>query len=477
MRGKTHKSLSPARVVAIGAIIAAVATILLLAIEPWASTRIVRRSVPGLTQSPGPTDGAPLTDATSAPFRAAVSLVVRDLADGSPVSRLRVRLNNKGQDDAAAGTRGDSTFAETDESGRVGFLQAPEDALPEVGGGWTLPRYAPGEVLRDGVVWVYRHVEVDGLVEGEVGEPALDPTTVVVDSTTIGFEGHGHPDNPTPDPWNPTWLARHGIPGPVPFPTPGSSGRFRGEAPRIGGLAVRALAPGWRMTWARVATTSTTDRVDVILLLRRSYRVSGRLLDEKRRPLANVHIVAYVTQLAGYDGLNMDLLPLGGHEAYTATWSRKSNLSAVNYSQDGQTDAEGEFVLDLKADGEVRLSVHAEGFLPILKTLGYLNAHRSDQLLVAARPETRHAVKVCVKGEPIPLHRLVITDLEHEFLQPAVSMKVTDASEIPSDWLLIGRTYHIAACSPSGQLVSKGFLEWRGQSTVDIEQLPKKLPG
>ncbi|MGQ0613073.1 MAG: hypothetical protein ACT4PV_04965 [Planctomycetaceae bacterium] len=421
-------------------------------------------------------DRVPLTVAETATARTPAILVVRDLADGTPVVGLRVRLTSERKVESAAGAPLKGAFSATDESGRVGFTQPPEDAIPEVEGGWTLPHYAPGEVLRDGVVWVYRHLEVTGLVHGESGEPLLDPTTVVVDCMTVGFEGHGHPDNPTPDPWSPTWLARHGIPGPQPLPTPGPSGHFSGEAPRIGGLAVRALAPGWRMTWARVATTSSTERTHVRLTLRRSYEVSGRLLDGQGRPLARVRIVAYVTQRAEYGGLNLDLLPVGGHEAYTATWSRKGNSSAVNYSQDGWTDADGQFSLDLKADGEVRLSVHAEGFLPILKSLGYLNDHRSGELLVATRPETRHAVRIHVKGEPMQRHTLVVADLELEFLQPAVSLQVTEASEIPSDWLLIGRTYHIAAFSPSGQLVSKGFLDWRGQSGVDLEQLPKRLP-
>lgn len=218
---------------------------------------------------------------------------------------------------------------------------------------WRIPTFRPGEIPETRSVRLYRLTRVTGRVRGEGGPAPLDPMTVSLVALGVGLEEYGRPDRKTPDPWNPQWLLARRVQRHDRLAAPDRDGLFDVRVPRIRGMVLRATAPGWRATWARIP--SDVDEFAVELTLRVGYSVAGRVLGEDGAPVAGLRVVAYVSQFGSYDGIHYEQLPLAGHEGYTGWWYQQGNRAGVNYMEAASIDEEGRFVPQLKTDGHVLL--------------------------------------------------------------------------------------------------------------------------
>jgi len=407
-----------------------------------------------------------------------VAVLVRDLADGAPVPGVSFRVIPTSTTSPGTGDRGGSELT----SDRDGRLQLQERvlsgaAIELVSDDWKMPAYRSGEVERTRSIWIYRRARVWGTIRGVGGEGPLNPTIVSLVALGVGLEGYGRPDHQTPEPWNPQWLIGHRVQRHDALPSPEPDGTFHVHVPRIRGVVLRATAPGWRMTWARVPIESGGDEFKVDLTLFASYSVSGVIQGEDGEPMSGLRVVAYVTQFGNYDQINYEQLQLGGHEGHTAWWSQKDNSSAVNYMEGAVTDHEGRFKIELKADGDVLIVAHAQGRIPIERGIGWMNSDSDIPPLVARRPSSPSRVRILYGGQPLAEHRMLIGDLSRGHVQPSVRAATDSEGYFDTAWLVPGRRYFLVVYGihETGNVNDDGIFEWSGQATLDLKQLPQNL--
>ncbi|MGQ0614886.1 MAG: hypothetical protein ACT4PV_14215 [Planctomycetaceae bacterium] len=468
----------------------ALVSLILLLVVANRGERTTRGSRAGEGVDPAPQRVEPAMSEDSERGRAAdgpippasvVAVVVRDLADGAVVPGISFRFRTTVTATSVGTDRREAEFV-TDEGGE---LRLPADALAKllvepVSEEWIMPDYKAGEIERTRSIWMYRRIRVLGTVRGVGGKTPLDPTTVSLVAVGAGLEGYGRPDHQTPDPWNPQWLISHGIQRHEGLAKPGRSGAFEVAVPGIQGVVLRATAPGWRMTWARIPIESERGEASLDLTLFTSYSVSGVIRDENGDPIKRLRVVAYVTQFSSYDGINYEQLSLGGHEGYTAWWNQKDNSAAVNYMEGAVTDDDGRFRLDLKADGQVLLVAHAQSRIPMEVELGSVNSHREIPDMVARRPSSDSRVRILHGDRLLPEHSVMIGDLSRGYVQPAVSATTDAQGELGTEWLVYGRRYKLSVYDVRETEASEtesimGLFWWAGQSSLDLKLLPQQL--
>jgi len=340
---------------------------------------------------------------------------------------------------------------------------------------WELPKaYTTEEVLSSKTLWIYQMMTARGGVRasGKSRGKALDPSTVTLSALTVGLEGHGVPGQDSPNPWNPLWMRRHRIEESRIVQPIGEDGVFSARVPRIRGIAIRATAPGWKPAFALLSTNEGPGPVAVELVLHPASVLEGVLKSSNGSPMSNVRVVAYVSERSGFAGLNRERLKLKADGAFTASWNPRKNLARVTHINWAITDQEGRYAISLNADGDVYIVVHAEGHLPVRKSVGWTDADREGEDLLAqvtAEPPVRGEYG----GNPLPKHQVTIGDLSVGDFQPAIEVETDESGAIPTDWLEDGRRYLVMVRGPGvprDEFVA-AKITWSGQEALEMREL------
>jgi len=458
--------------VALGAVLLAAATGILLATLPTddAPMRAARTmpapspedtgSVPmGHTaQAVDETAPLPQPEPSSGP---AISLLVRDLADGSTVAHLAFSIG---------GTVNVS-------SDRNGFLVVPaegEGRLAPVGPEWRAT-HSPGDGAPEGprTLWVYRLIPVRGRVFARPGSPPPDLRRVEVS----GVLAMGRASEP--EPWNTPWIAKRGIEFTHALASPDSNGDFTGTLPRIRGLTVLATCAGYRPASQRLALDFTVDEVRPRLELLPVLRVRGTLRTVDGTPLAKEHVRAYSiirVPKSDLDPFTLQLLqPRGGFTAHT---EKGGDDAIASFRSGANADAHGEFELEVGVQGRTTLVVFPIGRPPALLDLGSLASDRIGVELIVGDPIAPIEVTLLEDGEPLAGRSVVISDLSRPSgdYQPAFTADLDGKGVLRTTWLTPGRTYNIGVlATKEGAKSRSGVIVWEGQEIIDVGRDLTKL--
>jgi len=435
----------------------------------------VDRSPPGggridnplTTTPPIPTAASPNPDASA---RAVVTVTARDLADGAPARGLQLCVTPRRARNALAAT---PVLATTDHAGRVNLTMGSTDTITIEGQSWILP---PGstvhEILASRELWVYRMIGVVGEVQSDDPTATLDPTTVALTAVTIGLEGSGVPGRESPDPWRPLWMRHHGVEEHRDLPAPRPDGSFSVRIPRIQGIALRAAAPGWRLASAVIPTATAPDPTYVRLGLRPSFVVTGVLRTRDGAPIAGARVDVYVSKRMGFAELNLEKLKQGAVDGFTASWDIHKNHARVTDICYADTDENGMFSIESKVDGEILIVVHARGFVPLRKELGWVESRRDEGELVVERGNS--AVLSLYYGEKLLAgHVVTVADLSVGDVQPAVEWDADAEGAVSTEWFEVGRRYLVIVRGPlvpSEEFVG-GAITWAGQGRLDMREV------
>ena len=110
----------------------------------------------------------------------AVSIVVRDMADGAPVPDVRLALRSS--------TTADKEELRTSMDGSVQVPVTSVEGLSVDPGGWHTPDQTAEEIRQSGVLWCYRTMRVTGRVEEESGPVRLKAPASIEAVCALGVQ-------------------------------------------------------------------------------------------------------------------------------------------------------------------------------------------------------------------------------------------------------------------------------------------------
>ncbi len=220
-------------------------------------------------------------------------ILVRDLADGAPVSGI-----------ALVSPAGSECPTSVD-----GFAEVPAarlDALAIRPREWSIPKQTAAEIGSSGVLWVYRTMRVEGRAEDAAGPTRFETPLRIVANYSPGMPGDGTGASAAEPPWTIFWFREHGVPECVPSGCTDLDGGFDIEVPRIRHLYVTARAEDrGRSGTEAVAVDSRTESTSVRIVLRSSARVVGRILGHDGEPVPVKSLVLYSESRTTLDDFDM----------------------------------------------------------------------------------------------------------------------------------------------------------------------------
>ena len=140
----------------------------------------------------------------------------------------------------------------------------------------------------------------------------------------------------------------------------------------------------------------------------------------------------------------------------------------------GQDVAQGRGVAGAyERGGDVFLVVHAPGFLPVRKAVGWMAANKEGEVLVA-QPVTMPDVYFLYGGKALGDHEITIADLSVGDFQPAVEVYTDRKGAISSEWLERARRYFLMVKGPlvpANEFVA-ATITWVGQKELEMPSVP-----
>lgn len=404
-------------------------------------------------------------------------VVLRDLADGNPIPGVGLELQPVPTSDEISVA--DPPRVQVTGNGGdflLGDHEVPR--LPADASGWIAPRQSREEILDSGVFWAYRQIEVAGVVRPSASFPPLDLHSIRLTLVPVGggwadLDGGGRGS-----PGSRSWLHAHGLSRwPLQLGSVDGEGRFAVRVPRIKGLCLVADADGWRAASEPVATQGDSQTVD--LILGTAIRISGKLRSFDGTPLANAKVVLYVTRIGGYESVKPggSLLLLQPEGGSTGVWNKEKGTSRVTLSRVARSDGEGRFSTTVKADGEVRILVYADGHSLSETVLGSVDEDRGGLDIRVERAKDVGPIRLRYGDEVLRSFALLVSDLS-VVDQPAVDYWTDEEGRLKSEWFVNGKLYALipqdAAVPPSARC--NHYLLWRGETDIDLKALPTKHP-
>jgi hypothetical protein len=382
-------------------------------------------------------------------------ILVRDLADGSPVPAMQLRLTLR--DD---GTRSTQATAVSNDLGvaviPASGVRSIAPMLPE----WHAPDYADGEVPESGELWIFQTMIAHVTVRAEEAVRELDPGAVRLSLFVKGTDE---------SPWSRSWLDRHRM---RQFRIDGSldaTGRKEVELPRIPGIQIQASARGWRPAGEEVSVPNSAEApVYVNLELEaESIPIRGTLTGSDGRPVPNTLVTAYVVVETTADKVDRAKIRLGGHN-YTLSIYSKTGRAVIVYYVNGMTGEDGAFNLGSNVTGEVTLVVFppAED-RPVFERMGTLSDAGMDVDLMAAPGPKGERVQFVQNGRPLADAIVVMSNLTLAPPQAAFRTRLDSTGRMPRSWLTREQKYTFRS-EPRSRMVE---FVWRGEKKIDVEAL------
>lgn len=374
---------------------------------------------------------------------------VLDLADGRPVAGVRMRARRgTAVVNAESGPDGGVTFSLPD----VTELSV-DDSL------WEAGPPDLNQPLETGIYWVYRRIEVQGVVRVRGDASGFDPRRAVIH---VLVDGHDIPDG-LPTPHILARLVEAACPSPG---APTEDGRFQVTVPRVHGLTIAATALGWKPARQKIDVTGARDRIE--LWLQRALRIRGVARSSDGTPLKRLPVSCLVlVKIPATEMTSGNLRLIKPEGGFTGSVDLVTGEAKAKFITIARTDDQGRFELTVPIDGETLVVAFPIGHRPVYRDLGVLGTDDVTGLdLVAERVTAPSWVRIVANGKPVDGEKLLIGDLSLKGgdAQPGVDVRLDAKGRIPADWLIPGHRFHFSIGRFSGHLV------WDGRDTLDVAE-------
>lgn len=419
----------------------------------------------------------------AAPAATALTATVRDLADGSIATNIRILFGTA--DAVTPDVNGVIALPDGATIGSVATTDAPfhvagwTGGLPgaDRSGNGSSPVAEPDAIDGAPTIWVFRDLTLEGNVV--VSGHELDMRRVVV-SVALAPGGAGHPAGMVQAPWSPAWLRTAGLMPRTERASPATDGEWALTAPRVRGLVLRARGDRKRTRpfARRIETASVIDRQVVAIELGAVRTVSGNVTRPSDVPgdlrvWVELLVEPRSPEFQEFDpGLTHQI----GGQGFTATGSDATpdSKATVVLATSATVAADGTFTVPFYDEGNALLIVHAPGCSREEIQLGQLTDTRRDvqvQLRLAGRST---AVRVVRSVRRSVGGRITLVDEGQAVGQTALGPYEIDPAtgEFSTDQLQPGRRYFVmfdgTIDGEPTRSDARGWITWSGQTSLDI---------
>ncbi len=395
-----------------------------------------------------------------------LTIQVRDLADGSPVTGL-------GLVDLAADPQANSRAASvvTDLAGLVTIPVAALERMTPTPPYLRAPSQGDAEVTQSAEIWIYREFPVHVTVRSPGGE-VIDPARYVAEAWLCPGEPGVLPAK-AGRPWNLQWMIEHNL-----YRHRTSSATGDGTvsatltAARVRGLTIAVRGAGLRPSFGRVALDGRSDSASVDVVAEPAVSVAGVVQDEDGNPVRGARVVAFVELRLANDQVDLDLYrTLGG--AVTWRWAPPDSHGRLTLSSSTTAGADGRFRLDLPASGKTQIVADAPGRRPARTPVLEGGAAAESLELRFSPPPSSKSLVVNAGKRAIAGARVSVFDVSSEVGQRIVARTVADdRGVIDVTMLEAGRTYFVEVAWSGGESVAgsaSGYIDFHSQDSIDVE--------
>lgn len=418
---------------------------------------------PGLAgQGPEPTDAAPL------PAREAM-VVLRDVFDEQTLEGLSL---------VVATVDGSSRqLRPSDPAGRVAApVPLSLEGLSVDPPSWRVAGWqeAPAAGLA-AVLWLCSH----GVVRVHVAsDPPLDAEQVAaVRVELVRGDARGATlDDFLLPPTGSLWLSRSRLDDRFPCKREPPDGLVHSaRVPRQRWMVATALLDGFRcepapIEWGAARARSGDDAAEVFLRLSPAPVLSGVVRRADGSAVVGARVRVQVLSIVPRD--QMDWAVHASRPA-AKTYARRGDSAYTTLVMGDKTDAQGRYRIQLPADGEVLLAVHAAGCTPYRDVLGRVAASTARDVELV--PSGRGRVLVTRAGKPVGAGTAFLTDLTDEVRQVLIECPVAADGTVAGDWLVPGRSYDVRVRTPGSAGPGGGLVRWSGERQLELEGLRSDL--
>lgn len=397
----------------------------------------------------------------------AIPVTVRNLRSGAPVSGVELRVRSDGKEEVQI-TGNDGVM----------LIEAGPDriAIDVLTPGWqsaTFKRRSRVRAKRE--VWIYRTVSLRVLVEyseapSDPGEPWIAVRVVGSDVPTLGNQANLGP-------WNRGWSLAHGLEDRLNvFDFDRGSSTFLGAIPHVRTSVVAVGREGFRTRMLEVPAAGTQDTIELVAHLERAPIVSGRLLDDQGKPIADVELHAHIV----IEGMRHTLNPARSAMSGWPVGTRVSRHGEVfvNLQTTVPVDEDGAFRFALPSSGRVVLLATAPGRRPLWHEAGSDDRSRPELDLRFAPKTVADPVAIRLHGARLGSAILHISDITDRALQTSIRVDLAADGTCPGHLLVRGRRYWLVASyqTKKGDWESvDGLVEWDERPVVSLDELESDL--
>ncbi|MCU0724266.1 MAG: hypothetical protein MUE73_00530 [Planctomycetes bacterium] len=414
----------------------------------------------------GPVENAGALEAGGPPVGEVVRIVVRDLADGEPVSGV-VLLSGTGSGFATSGDGAAEVRA-----GDLGFLMIGT-------AGFSVPKQTAEEIRASGVLWCHRTMRVEGRVEEAGGPTRFESPPRIVAVWSPGTPGDASGPLVGEPPWSIFWFREHGVREELPSGRSDPDGRFDIEVPRIRHLYVMAQTEDRKRSGTEpVGVDSRTERSSVRIVLGSVARVTGRILGHDGEPVSEQSLALYSESRMALEDFDLREVRARVHgSAIGAAMDSRRNEVLLTVAAGGRTDADGRFDLSLNDFGEGLLIVWIPGQRPVRVRIGRLAGEREIPEIRLPPPGRFDGVQFRYRGTPLSNCGVVAADLTEDISQLPLPVGRLDANgEIDGALLEPGRKYFFRFFDPDlPKGTIGGWILYDGASVVEVSTDLRRL--
>jgi hypothetical protein len=249
---------------------------------------------------------------------------------------------------------------------------------------------------------------------------------------------------------------------------PSKEGRFSTTLPRIDGLVIAGIAPGWKAAHQRVGVARRVERAYVDLRLEPAVTIRGVLRSDDGAPIRGVSVTIYSHVAIPAEEMNDENLrlfqPQGGFTGRIDLVTGKARAKFIAVSR---TDEKGRFDVSVAVDGEAVLVAYAPGHRPVELDLGYAPQSVEDLALQARRVRNPTDVRLVLDERSLANVSVLVCDLSLKDgdIQPGRNARTDADGRISTDWFVPDRFYHFAYIT---DVPVTGSVLWRGQAEIDL---------
>lgn len=425
--------------------------------EPVVLPVAVRPVAPGVSApreeaappAPDPAEPQPMIDDER------IEVTVRDIVDGRPLSDLHLSFDPP------------MDTALTNERGVIHVRPTALQSARIDGGEWRiLNLIGPARDLN--TIWACRQFSVQGTVRAVSDLAELDLTLVKISYFAVGEKEPGA--TPYRDALDLQWFDRHRINRRLDVCKVEKNGAFTLTLPKIPGLAISAVAPGWSPD--TVAVERLTDPCRVALVLRkRSFRLTGVVCTEQGDGIAGAIVQGFVVVRIPADQLRPEEYQGSGH-GYALRVNRKENTAILVYLLGARTGADGSFEYESNVKGDLVLFVSPSGGLrSTLVSAGSLTSDVGDLRVVLPRGDGK-TIQFRNHGVPLSKEEIGVSILS-SVAQPTTTRVLDADGRLAACVLIPGQNYSFRL---TRQMANAYYFTWDGQTQIDIDKLPKRPP-